>query len=165
MDIRKVLFPTDFSHYNDAALEVASTLASEANAKLDILHVDDMRDVNVTLADLGYVLPTEMEDRPAVRERLAQVVPPVAGLRYEHHYLKGTPVSEITQFAEREHIDLIVMASHGRTGLWRILMGSVAEGVMRKAACPVLIVKQPSHKDEQHKCSLTSNAEVRVSHE
>jgi nucleotide-binding universal stress UspA family protein len=86
-------------------------------------------------------------------------------LQYEHHYLKGIPVIEITGFAKREHVDLIVMASHGRTGLWRILMGSVAEGVMRKAACPVLIVKQPSHKDEQdHQYSPTSDAEVRVSH-
>jgi nucleotide-binding universal stress UspA family protein len=162
MNIRRVLFPTDFSHYNDAALEVASTLAAEAGAKLDIVHVDDMRDVNATLADLGYVLPTEMDDRRAIRERLAQIVPPVAGLRYERHYLKGIPVFEITQFAERENIDLIVMASHGRTGLWRILMGSVAEGVMRKAACPVLIVKQPSHKEGRHDHSSTSDTEASV---
>jgi nucleotide-binding universal stress UspA family protein len=77
--------------------------------------------------------------------------------------VKGIPVTEIIDFAEREHIDLIVMASHGRTGLWRILMGSVAEGVMRKAACPVLIVKQPRHKDERHDYSLTSDADAKVS--
>lgn len=52
-------------------------------------------------------------------------------------------VDEIAEFSERENLDLIVMASHGRTGLVRVVMGSIAEGVMRKAQCPVLVVKQP----------------------
>jgi nucleotide-binding universal stress UspA family protein len=76
------------------------------------------------------------------------VVPTVRRVQYQHHYLKGSPVAEITGFAEREQIDLIVMASHGRTGLWRLLMGSVAEGVLRRAHCPVLIIKQPSAQRE-----------------
>jgi hypothetical protein len=58
--------------------------------------------------------------------------------------LKGSPVVEILGLAEQQNIDLIVMASHGRTGFSRLLMGSIAEGVMRKARCPVLVVKQPS---------------------
>lgn len=150
MNVQRILFPTDFSHCNEAALEFASTLAAEANAVLHIVHVDEMRDVNAAMADSGYpyVLPSEMEDRSEMLERLAHVVPTVAKVQYQHHYLKGTPVAEITGFAEREKIDLIVMASHGRTGLWRLLMGIVAEGVMRKAHCPVLIIKQPSAKRE-----------------
>jgi len=150
MNLQSILFPTDFSHYNDAALEFASTLAAEANAVLHVVHVDDMRDLNAAMADSGYpyVLPSEIEDRSEIMERLVHVVPSVAKVRYQHHYLKGTPVAEITGFAERENIDLIVMASHGRTGLWRLLMGSVAEGVMRKAHCPVLIIKQPSAECE-----------------
>lgn len=165
MNIQRILFPTDFSQANDAALEFASTLAAEANALLDIVHVDDLRDLNAALADSGYpyLLPTEIEDRSAIRERLGQVVPPLPDVQYRHHYLKGMPIVEIIQFAERENIDLIVMASHGRTGLWRLLMGSVAEGVMRKAPCPVLIVKQPNHRDERHNHPPTSNAGLRVS--
>jgi nucleotide-binding universal stress UspA family protein len=56
----------------------------------------------------------------------------------------GSPQKEILQFAGEEAVDLIVMGSHGRTGISRLLMGSVAEAVMRKAPCPVLIVKQPT---------------------
>ena len=150
MDIHKILFPTDFSHYNDAALEFAARLAVESGAVLHIVHVDDMRDLNLAMADAGYpyVLPSELEDRTEVRERLAQVAPPVAEVLYQHHYLKGMPIAAIVEFAEREKMDLIVMASHGRTGLARLLMGSIAEGVLRKARCPVLIVKQPAHVHE-----------------
>jgi nucleotide-binding universal stress UspA family protein len=151
MYIERILFPTDFSHYNDAALEFATSLAAEANAQLDIVHVDDARDLNAAMADSGYpyVVPEEIEDRVEIRKRLTQVLPSVPQVRCQHHYLKGSPVAEIVRFVERENIDLIVMASHGRTGLWRILMGSVAEGVMRKAPCPVLIVK---HAAREHEC-------------
>jgi nucleotide-binding universal stress UspA family protein len=114
--------------------------------------VDEMRDLNQAMADAGYpyVLPAEIEDRADIRERLAQMVPADVRVRYRHHYLKGSPIGQIVQFAEREDSDLIIMASHGRTGLWRLLMGSVAEGVMRKAPCPVLVVKQPTHQKCQN---------------
>ena len=146
MNIRSILFPTDFSHYNDAALEFASRLATESGAVLHIVHVDDLRDLNAAMADSGYpyVLPTEIEDRSDIRERLDQVVPSIADVQYRHHYVKGMPIAEIVKFAEREEVDLIVMASHGRTGLARLLMGSIAEGVLRQAPCPVLVVKQPA---------------------
>jgi nucleotide-binding universal stress UspA family protein len=164
MNVQRILFPTDFSDYNDAALEFASTLAAEANAVLDIVHVDEMRDLNATMSDSGYPysLPEEIEDRTEIRKRLAEVAPPIAGVLYEHHYLKGSPVIEIVQFAQRGDIDLIVMASHGRTGVWRVLMGSVAEGVMRKAPCPVLIVKQPNDRDGPNNYSLTTDAKMRT---
>lgn len=148
MNFKKILLPTDFSHYNDAALEYASTLAAKAEAALYIVHVDELRDLNLSaaMAEAGYpyVSPWDTEDRREVRERLAKVVPTIAAVTYEHHYLSGSPVTEILRFAEREHVDLIVMASHGRTGVSRLLMGSIAEGVMRKASCPVLVVKQPA---------------------
>jgi len=63
---------------------------------------------------------------------------------FEHHLLSGDPGSELVHFAERENIDLIVMGTHGRTGLTRLLMGSVAEAVVRRAPCPVLTLKQPA---------------------
>jgi nucleotide-binding universal stress UspA family protein len=150
MNTQSILFPTDFSHYNDAALELASTLAAESGAVLHIVHVDDMRDLNAAMADSGYpyTLPSEMEDRSDIMERLVQVVPPVAEVMYQHHYLKGMPIAEIVEFAKRENVDLIVMASHGRTGLARLLMGSIAEGILRKAPCPVLVVKQPARVGE-----------------
>jgi nucleotide-binding universal stress UspA family protein len=83
-----------------------------------------------------------------MQQQLKRVLPTVTTVKYEHLYRKGSPVVEILTFAEEENIDLIVMASHGRTGLSRLLMGSIAEGVMRRAHCPVLIVKQPAGQRE-----------------
>jgi nucleotide-binding universal stress UspA family protein len=80
-------------------------------------------------------------------------VPSIPGVNYERECLTGNPVVEIRKFAEGHNIDLIVMGSHGRTGLSRLLMGSIAEGVMRKARCPVLIVKQP-HKERKPEGTL-----------
>jgi nucleotide-binding universal stress UspA family protein len=146
MNIQKILFPTDFSRYNDAALEYAKTLAAEADALLYIVHVDEMQDFHAAMGESGCLIAAAVahEGRPEVRRRLEGVLPATEEVIYEHYYLRGSPVHEIVQFAERENVDLIVMGSHGRNGLSRLIMGSVAEGVMRKAPCPVLIVKQPA---------------------
>ncbi|MGD9636221.1 MAG: universal stress protein [Pirellulales bacterium] len=145
MNLHKILCPTDFSLYNEAALKYASALAAESGATLVIAHVDEYRDANAALGEaaLNYMGPLGMEDRSEVRTKLEEVKPTNSRVVYEHRYLEGGPIHEIVAFAEREHVDLIVMGSHGRTGLSRLLMGSVAEGVARRAACPVLIVKQP----------------------
>jgi nucleotide-binding universal stress UspA family protein len=146
MNAKHILFPTDFSHYNEAALEYASTLAAQADALLYIVHVDEFSDLNAAMGEAAYLYAQSWDNpiRREVRERLAQIKPTVAEVRYEHHCLKGAPVTEILNFAERENVDLIVMASHGRTGLSRLVMGSIADGVVRRATCPVLIVKQPA---------------------
>jgi nucleotide-binding universal stress UspA family protein len=146
MNVQRILFPTDFSQYNDAALQYASTLAAEADALLYIVHVDEMRDLNAAMGESGYLIAAAVahEGRPELRRRLEEVVPTTAEVIHEHYYLRGSPVTEILRFAERENVDLIVMGSHGRTGLSRLLMGSIAEGVMRKAPCPVLVVRQPA---------------------
>jgi nucleotide-binding universal stress UspA family protein len=150
MNIKSILFPTDFSHYNDAALRVASTLAAEARARLYIVHVHDARELNALMGEGSYLYAStvwEKEQREA-EERLREIVPLVAGIAYEHVSVTGNPVQEILEFVESNNIELIVMASHGRTGLSRLLMGSIAEGVLRKAPCPVLIVKQPPGEEE-----------------
>ena len=72
---------------------------------------------------------------------LLAVLPTDAAVGYEHRLLVGHPATAIVYLAEKEKVDLIVMPTHGRTGLLRVLMGSVAEGVVRKAKCPVLTVK------------------------
>ncbi|HVT26480.1 MAG TPA: universal stress protein [Lacipirellulaceae bacterium] len=148
MNIQSILFPTDFSRYNDAALEYASTLAAEAGATLHIVHVHDVRDLSSAMGEASYLYAsTWQEELEAARERLNRISPTVPGVPCERHCLTGTPDEEIVNMAAEKSIDLIVMASHGRTGLSRLVMGSVAEGVMRKAPCPVLIVKQPHEKD------------------
>jgi nucleotide-binding universal stress UspA family protein len=144
MKLHKILVPIDFSYDTEAALDYASTLAAEAGAALYLIHVDDLHALDVPLVIAGpYGLATEVWNRSAIRERLERILPPNAEVQCTHQFLEGLPAEEIVKFAEREKVDLIVMASHGRSGLRRLLMGSVAEGVMRKARCPVLIVKQP----------------------
>ena len=152
MNIQSILFPTDFSHYNDAALHYASSLAADADAKLHIVHVHDTRDLgNPALGDAAYVYASAWEQQfEQVGKRLRLVRPSSPGVSFEHHCLSGEAESEIVEFAVSNKIDLIVMASHGRSGLSRLLMGSVAEGVMRRAPCPVLIVKQPAASDESN---------------
>jgi nucleotide-binding universal stress UspA family protein len=149
MNVKRILFPTDFSEDNQAALKVASTLAAESHARLYIVHVHDIRSTSTALGETGFLMASALhEERRQAWECLATVVPIVPGVAHEFELLTGTPVGELLQFAQDMKIDLIVMSSHGRTGLRRLLVGSIAEGVMRKANCPVLVVKQPAEQVE-----------------
>ena len=147
VDINRILFATDFSDCSNGALEAASRLASGTGARLFIVHIDGLLEVSIPSVPAGaddqYDAPWGYERRE-VRERLENVVPTVANVAYEHCYLKGFPVAELLKCADSKHVDMIVMGSHGRSGISRLIMGSVAEGVMRRANCPVLIVKSPS---------------------
>ena len=163
MNIKSILFPTDFSHYNDAALEYASVLAAEAKATLHIIYVHDVRDLSAATGEASSIFAaTWQQEKRAAEKRLNKVVPTVAGVAYEHYCVVGDPVTDILAMAEGKKADLIVMASHGRTGLSRLLIGSIAEAVMRRAPCPVLIVKQPSKQDEHNTHPDTSNEELRL---
>jgi len=145
MNYNRILVATDFSDSSSAALDVASHLASETSARLYIVYADGIIDISIpaippTEGGFYYDAPWGHE-RHEARERLTKIVPTVSNVAYEHRYLTGLPVDQILKLADDERIDLIVIGSHGRTGLSRLLMGSVAEGVMRGAKCPVLIVK------------------------
>ena len=161
MNIQRILFPTDFSEDSSAALGYASSLASDTGALLYIVHVDELLDVGIPSIppiEGGYFYEVPWDERREVQERLTKIVPTVANVVYEHRYLTGSPLTQILNFAEREHVDLIVMGSHGRTGFSRLIMGSVAEGVMRRATCPVLIVKQPAAVSDDVSEIVLSNA-------
>ena len=88
-------------------------------------------------------------DREELRRSLVQVVPLDESIHFEHKLLVGDPATAIVETAEKEDADMIVLGTHGRTGLTRLLMGSVAEAVVRRANCPVLTIKQaakvPAH--------------------
>lgn len=115
------------------------------------------------IGDDNYLLePVVEEEIREARERLNKVLPTVASVTYAHLCVTGSPVTEILAVAEDKRVDLIVMASHGRTGLSRLLMGSVAEGVMREAPCPVLVVRQPTAKGEQVKNLFTPSQQTRL---
>ena len=139
MEIKQIMFPTDFSHSSDAALAFASSLARDRGATLHIVHVEEPP-VAYGGGEMYYGIPEPVTED--LQKMLEQIKPPDEGVPYEHHLITGDPAHAITNFAREHDIDLIVMGTHGRTGLLRMLMGSVAEAVVRRAPCPVLTFKQ-----------------------
>lgn len=139
--IRAILHPTDFSAPSEAALELACSLARAHGARLIILHVAAFE-----MTEGGMLaLPTDtVFYREALNEVRDRVVGPSPGFPVETCLREGVPVEEILRAADDVGADLIIMGSHGRTGLGRLLMGSVAEAVMRRAGCPVLLAKRPA---------------------
>jgi nucleotide-binding universal stress UspA family protein len=145
--IRKVLCPLDFSEYSEHALLYAKAFVQAHAAELLLLHVIETPVVYVAP---DVVLPAETleSQRAACTERLTALA---ASLREEHTsttwlLLDGNPLGLIVEAAQAHEVDLIVMGTHGRTGLAHLLLGSVAEAVVRKAPCPVLTVKHPEHE-------------------
>jgi len=138
MKADKIVVPTDFSHCGDAALRLAASLARDTGAKLLIVHVEEPP-LAYGGGEMYYGVPEPATED--LQRMLERVVPPDANVTYEHRLISGEPASAIVQLAEDEKADLIVMATHGRTGLTRLLMGSVAEAVVRRAPCPVLTYK------------------------
>jgi nucleotide-binding universal stress UspA family protein len=137
---RKILFPTDFSHTGDAALRLATTLAREHDATLLVLHVEEPP-AAYGCGEMYYGIPDPVTED--LEKMLAQVLPTDSAVPCEHVMVTGDPASAITRLAEDEGVEMIVMGTHGRTGLMRLLMGSTAEAVVRRATCPVLTYKQP----------------------
>lgn len=162
MNYNRILVATDFSDSSSAALDVASHLASESSARLYIVHADGIVDISIPAippTEGGYYYDAPWgQERHEVHERLTKIVPTVSNVAYEHRYLTGLPVGQILKLADDERIDLIVIGSHGRTGFSRLLMGSVAEGVMRGAKCPVLIVKHTAEDSASQNAADTAHA-------
>jgi nucleotide-binding universal stress UspA family protein len=145
MKAKTILFPTDFSHNSDAALAYATALARDAGAKLLVVHVEEPP-LAYGGGDMYYGLPEP--NTQALRQMLADVNLPDASVASERRLLSGDPAGAIVRLAADEGVDLIVMGTHGRTGLSRLLMGSVAEAVVRRAGCPVLTYKRPAGEDK-----------------
>jgi universal stress protein A len=143
MTTRKILFPTDFSTTEHTALEMATSLARDRGAKLLIAHVEEPP-MAYGGGELYYGI--EEPDREQLRKMLSEVLPTDPSIAYEHKLLIGSPATAIVYLAEKENVEMIVMPTHGRTGLLRVLMGSVAEEVVRKAKCSVLTVKAAAPK-------------------
>jgi universal stress protein A len=146
MHARKILFPTDFSPASTDALAWATSLARDSGATMVIIHVEEPP---MAYGGGELYLDVEENDREELRKALVNVVPLDADVPFEHKLLVGDPATSICETAENEHADLIVMGTHGRTGLTRLLMGSVAEAVVRRANCPVLTVKQAAQVPAQ----------------
>jgi nucleotide-binding universal stress UspA family protein len=148
MEIKKILFATDFSEGSSHALPYAVDMAGHYGAKLCLIHV--IFDVAKTA---GWYVPhvsideiyQDME-KSAGAELEKSFVEEMRGLKdVERVVMKGIPHEEITKFAMDNKIDLIVLGTHGRRGIDRVLFGSTAEQVVRNAPCPVLSVRLPKH--------------------
>jgi nucleotide-binding universal stress UspA family protein len=139
LPVHTILHPTDFSEQSHHALCLACSLARDYNARLILLHVAARP---VLAYGEGVFVSDSDELRLEASEKLNHIEPGPQ-IRAERRVEEGDPIDEILHFAAENHVDLIVMGTHGRTGLRRLLMGSVAEQVVRKAPCPVLTVKTP----------------------
>ena len=137
--IRTVLHPTDFSGPCAEAFRVACELAGDQSARLTVVHVA----VSPPIAPINQPVPPPLPEDPRGKLeellRLAQASAP--GLQADYRVEKGDAAPRIVSAAQEMRCDLIVMGTHGRTGLGRVLMGSVAEQVLRTAPCPVVTVR------------------------
>ena len=132
MKLNRILCPIDYSKFSDAANYYASFLAEATNAEIVFVNIADLPtaggDIDQTLDDIYMELSTRI--RPMIHE-----------LRHEFEVSVGDPATEIVRLANKLNIDLIVMGTHGRTGVSHLVYGSVCEKVLRNATCPVMAVK------------------------
>jgi nucleotide-binding universal stress UspA family protein len=138
--IKAILHPTDFSANSRIAFELACSLARDYGARLILLNVQPAF-VNDDPANLVRLPLTE--DRDERLAKLTELQTEAAPITADSVLRLGDSADETVRVAEEHHCDLIVMGTHGRTGLRRFLMGSIAEAVLRQARCPVLTVKRP----------------------
>ncbi|HKI31043.1 MAG TPA: universal stress protein [Gemmataceae bacterium] len=150
IDLHRILVPTDFSKHSHNALNYAVAFADKFGAELYLLHV---------VQDLALFIPEAVSVAPpvapaveqmtaAVHEALQRIVRENDLGRFTVHcdVREGTPFYEIIQYAKESDIDLIIMGTHGHTGLVHVLLGSVTEKVVRKSPCPVLTIRDPEHE-------------------
>ena len=147
MRIRRILVPTDFSPTSDAALAQARELAAALGASLRLVHVYEEPFVASAMGADGQIfLPADMRSQivagaeARLKERLEATID--AGLGHQTDVLTGPVAGTIVEYAQAHAVDLIVMGTHGRSGMAHLLLGSVAEKVVRTAPCPVLTVRQ-----------------------
>jgi nucleotide-binding universal stress UspA family protein len=140
LPIKTVLHPTDFSEPAEHARRMAYELARDYGARLILLHVVEPP---VYYGELGLSFTAPGDLREEAAERLAALVEEGTPVHVETLNVDGIAAAEILRVARETHANLVVLGSHGRSGLGRVLMGSVAEEISRKSPCPVLIVRTP----------------------
>ncbi len=136
LQFSNILCPVDFEQGSLTSVPVAAELAREHNAVLYLLHVIPLLPAAEPALSLGQAETTAQARLEQIGHQKLK-----AGTRYELLVITGDPAIEILRATTRLGIDLIVMTTHGRTGLRRLALGSVAERVVREARCPVLTIK------------------------
>lgn len=136
--IKTILHATDYSESSSAAFEVACSLARDYQAELIVCHVS-MPPVMGAADGMVFEIPSGAESQ--MLEKLKSIRPADPGVRVTHRLARGDAADEIVSLAAANKADLIVLGTHGRSGLSRALLGSVAEAVLRTAPCPVVTVR------------------------
>jgi nucleotide-binding universal stress UspA family protein len=150
IDLRRILAPTDFSKHAANALKYGVAFARKFNAELHLLHV--VQDLAMFIPDMvavtPAVAPTVEELSKSVHAAFDHLVRnhDLGGIKVIRQVREGSPFAEIVRYAREAEIDLIVCGTHGRNALMQMLLGGVAEKVVRKAPCPVLTVHHPEHE-------------------
>lgn len=149
--IRKILVPTDFSPHSERAADYAAMLADRFQAKIDLLHVIEPFPYSVTdtmtVINHGEALKTiaaSLLDN--ARAKLEQ-----NGITVGAHLTRGAPYEKILDWAGKKKVDLIVMGTHGRTGVGHFLLGSVADRIVHLAPCPVLTMTAKGRKESEQR--------------
>lgn len=150
MSTEHILVPIDFSASADQALDFAMALARKLPARLTLLHVIHIIPLGITdggaSLPLAYIETLEADVRTSLETYRKRVTE--AGIEAEVMSVHGIPFQSIIDVARDKQVDMIIMGTHGRTGLKHILLGSVAEKVVRLAPCPVLITRGPTDTSE-----------------
>lgn len=150
IQLQKILLPTDFSDYSQNAAAYATEFANKFGAELHLLHV--LQDLVAMVPEPGLAFPPPgdymLELQQSAETALTKLPdPPLAeGAEVVRAVRQGPPFVEIVRYAKENDIDLIIMGTHGRSGLSHVLLGSVAEKVVRKSPCPVLTVRPTDHQ-------------------
>jgi nucleotide-binding universal stress UspA family protein len=154
LQLRRILLPTDFSGCGNYALPYAAAIARAAKATVICVNVVEPIVPAVGYTGMAEAMPIaemneQMED--SAERELPDVMncEELHGLTVEEVIGHGDAAAEIVRIADERQVDLIVISSHGRTGLGRIIFGSTAEAVVRHARCPVLVVKPPPDEEEE----------------
>lgn len=137
MHTKNILCPLDLSTNSLEAIDVATSLAKAENGQIIFLFTA----IPELPTESGYAAIEIAAATKAAQSELQQIRPTDPTVAFRHEVRRGDPAVEIVKFADENRVDMIVMTTHGRTGLSRLLMGSVAEHVVRKASCPVLTLK------------------------
>lgn len=150
IQVKKVCVPTDFSREADHAVIYGVTMAKEFGAELHLLHVvEDLGPVLASAEGLDAVAANDIieEVEKSAHINLEKLpAEPVGDLKIVRQLKHGVTFQQINDYAKEADIDLLIVGTHGRTGLKHFLLGSVAERVVRSAPCPVLTIRHPEHE-------------------
>ena len=145
ISLNKILVPTDFSKHSEKALRYGVELAIKFSAEVHLLHTFEI--VPMAYGEGGFIpIDSSEEIAEAAKQHLDKLtIESVGQLVVTRAVTQGRPFVEIVRYAKQKEIDLIVLGTHGRGAISHMLLGSVAEQVVRKASCPVLVVRDEEH--------------------